>query len=48
LFSKLAKRLDYPARVARSESTGNGVTEAACKVIVKQQRCGSVMKGIDR
>ena len=33
-----------PARVAAKEPIGSGVTEAACKVIVKQRLCGSGMK----
>jgi len=39
-----AGRMDYAARVAKSEPIGSGVTEAACKVIVKQRLCGSGMK----
>ena len=39
-----AGRMGYPARVARNEPIGSGVTEAACKVIVKQRLCGSGMK----
>jgi len=39
-----AGRMDYPARVARNEPIGSGVTEAACKVIVKQRLCGPGMK----
>jgi hypothetical protein len=39
-----AGRMDYPARVARNEPIGTGVTEAACKVIVMQRLCGSGMK----
>ena len=39
-----AGRMDYAARVARNEPIGSGVTEAACKVIVKQRPCGSGMK----
>jgi hypothetical protein len=39
-----AGRMDYPARVVRNEPIGSGVTEAACKVIVKQRLCGSGMK----
>ena len=31
-------------RVAANEPIGSGVTEAACKVIVKQRLCGSGMK----
>ena len=40
-----AGRRDDPARVARNEPIGSGVTEAACKVIVKQRLCGSGRKG---
>jgi hypothetical protein len=39
-----AGRMDYAARVAQKEPIGSGVTEAACKVIVKQRLCGSGMK----
>ena len=39
-----AGRMDYAARVAADEPIGSGVTEAACKVIVKQRLCGSGMK----
>jgi hypothetical protein len=39
-----AGRMDYAARVAKKEPIGSGVTEAACKVIVKQRLCGSGMK----
>ena len=39
-----AGRMDYPARMARKEPIGSGITEAACKVIVKQRLCGSGMK----
>src|SRR5437588_11870408 len=37
-------RMDYASRVAANEPIGSGVTEAACKVIVKQRLCGSGMK----
>jgi hypothetical protein len=40
-----AGRMDYAPRVARKEPIGSGVTEAACKVIIKQRLCGSGMKG---
>jgi hypothetical protein len=36
-----AGRRDYAARVAHHEPIGSGVTEAACKVIVKPRVCGS-------
>ena len=39
-----AGRMNYAARVRRKEPIGSGVTEAACKVIVKQRLCGSGMK----
>jgi hypothetical protein len=39
-----AGRMDYAGRVAVNEPIGSGVTEAACKVIVKQRLCCSAMK----
>lgn len=39
-----AGRMDYAARVRAKDPIGSGVTEAACKVIVKQRLCGSGMK----
>ena len=39
-----AGRMDDAARVAKKEPIGSGVTEAACKVIVKQRLCGSGMR----
>src|SRR5512135_241534 len=42
-----AGRMDYASRVAAHEPIGSGVTEAACKVIVKQRLCGSGMKWTD-
>jgi hypothetical protein len=39
-----AGRMDYASRVAVHEPIGSGVTEAACKVLVKQRLCGSGMK----
>ncbi len=36
--------MHYASRVAANEPIGSGVTEAACKVIVKQRLCGSWMK----
>src|SRR3954468_13410990 len=39
-----AGRMDYAARVAANGPIGSGVTEAACKVIVKQRLCGSGMR----
>jgi hypothetical protein len=37
-------RMNYAARVVANEPIGSGVTEAACKVIVKQRLCGSGMR----
>jgi hypothetical protein len=39
-----AGRMDYASRVVIHEPIGSGVTEAACKVLVKQRLCGSGMK----
>jgi hypothetical protein len=39
-----AGRMDYAARVESNEPIGSGVTEAACKLIVKRRLCGSGMK----
>src|SRR3984885_7435415 len=39
-----AGRMNYAARVVANEPIGSGVTEAACKVIVKQRLCGSGMR----
>lgn len=39
-----AGRMDYASRGAVNEPIGSGVTEAACKVLVKQRLCGSGMK----
>jgi hypothetical protein len=39
-----AGRMGYSSRVAANEPIGSGVTEAACKVLVKQRLCGSGMK----
>jgi hypothetical protein len=39
-----AGRMDYAGHVAANEPIGSGVTEAACKVIVKRRRCGSGMR----
>jgi len=37
-------RMDYPPPVESKVPIGSGVTEAACKVLVKQRLCGSGMK----
>ena len=39
-----AGRMDYRSRVEVNEPIGSGVTEAACKVLVKQRLCGSGMR----
>jgi len=39
-----AGRMDYPSLVGSKIPIGSGVTEAACKVLVKQRLCGSGMK----
>jgi hypothetical protein len=39
-----AGRMDYASRMQANEPIGSGVTEAACKVLVKQRLCGSGMK----
>jgi hypothetical protein len=42
-----AGRMNYAQHVAANHSIGSGVTEAACKVIVKQRLCKSGMKWKD-
>jgi hypothetical protein len=37
-------RMNYAKHVENNHSIGSGVTEAACKVIIKQRLCGSGMK----
>jgi hypothetical protein len=37
-------RMNYAERVVAGEPIGSGVTEAACKLIVKQRLCGSGMR----
>ncbi len=39
-----AGRMDYPPLVEAKVPIGSGVTEAACKVLVKQRLCGSGMR----
>lgn len=39
-----AGRMDYASHVKKKEPIGSGVTEAACKTIVKQRLCCSGMK----
>jgi hypothetical protein len=40
--------MDQAARVAAGEPIGTGVTEAACRVLVKQRLCGSGREWKDR
>ena len=42
------RRMDYAALTARGIPIGSGVTEAACKVLVKQRLCGSGMRWKER
>jgi hypothetical protein len=39
-----AGRMDYASRVEANEAIGSGVTEAECKLIIKQRLCGSGLK----
>jgi hypothetical protein len=41
-------RMEYAAHVAAGIPIGSGVTEAACKVIVKQRLCGAGMRWKER
>jgi hypothetical protein len=41
-------RMNYPELVAANIPIGSGVTEAACKVLVKQRLCGSGMRWKER
>jgi hypothetical protein len=41
-------RMDYSGLVAANIPIGSGVTEAACKVLVKQRLCGSGMRWKER
>jgi len=43
-FSNQGIRMDYASHVAQALPIGSGVTEAACKMIVKQRLCQSGMK----
>jgi len=45
-FQNNFKRMDYANYVKMKYPIGSGVTEAACKVMVKQRLCGSGMKWI--
>jgi len=43
-FTNNAHRMDYASHVAHHQPIGSGVTEAACKVIVKHRLCGAGMQ----
>ncbi len=43
-FSNHKKQMIYAKQLANNQPIGSGVTEAACKVIVKQRLCKSGMK----
>lgn len=43
-FGNNKSKMVYPRNTERNLPIGSGVTEAACKVIVKQRMCGSSMK----
>ena len=43
-FTNNSSRMKYPEYVAKNYPIGSGVTEAACKVMVKQRLCASGMR----
>lgn len=43
-FKNQSSRMDYPGYLSQKLPIGSGVTEAACKVLVKQRLCGSGMR----
>ena len=47
-FKNNIHRMDYATNIAENLPIGSGVTEAACKVIVKQRLCRSGMKWKDK
>jgi len=47
-FSNNKKKMKYAQNLKKNFPIGSGVTEAACKVIVKQRLCGSAMKWKDK
>lgn len=47
-FGNNRSKMTYPKNIRRNLPIGSGVTEAACKVIVKQRMCGSSMKWKDK
>jgi hypothetical protein len=40
--------MDYAAHIEKNLPIGSGVTEAACKTLVKQRLCGSGMRWKDK
>lgn len=47
-FGNNKGKMTYAKNIKRNLPIGSGVTEAACKVIVKQRMCGSAMKWMDK
>ena len=47
-FTNNGHRMAYASHVAQQHPIGSGVTEAACKVIVKQRLCGAGMQWKER
>jgi hypothetical protein len=43
-FENQKKRMNYASNIENNLPIGSGVTEAACKVLVKQRLCGSGMR----
>ena len=43
-FSNHQQMMDYPTQLEKNLPIGSGVTEAACKTLVKQRLCGSGMR----
>jgi hypothetical protein len=47
-FTNNGHRMDYASHVVQHHPIGSGVTEAACKVIVKKRLCGAGMQWKER
>jgi len=47
-FSHNQRRMNYSQHLAQAHPIGSGVTEAACKTLVKQRLCAAGMKWKDR
>jgi hypothetical protein len=45
-FTNHLHQMAYPTFTQKKMPTGSGVTEAACKVIIKQRMCNSGMNGL--